>query len=112
MTYTDAISASIVALADPTRRALIDRLRGGALPVCDLACDMPISRPAVSQHLRVLSDAGLLVVTPQGNRRLYALAPDGFSLLRLYLDGLWDDALAAFVAAAKAQAQHEKDRPK
>ena len=112
MTYTDAISASIMALADPTRRALIERLRGGPLPVCDLACDMPVSRPAVSQHLRVLSDAGLLAVTPIGNRRLYSIAPDGISQLRLYLDGLWDDALAAFVAAAKDQAKREKDAPR
>lgn len=117
MTYTDAISASIMALADPTRRALIDRLRGGPLPVCDLACDIGVSRPAVSQHLRVLSDAGLLVVTPQGNRRLYAIAPEGISRLRLYLDTLWDDALAAFVAAAKEQAlieqaQREKEASK
>ena len=97
-----------MALADPTRRALIDRLRGGPLPVCDLARDIGVSRPAVSQHLRVLSDAGLLVVTPQGNRRLYAIAPEGISRLRLYLDTLWDDALAAFVAAAKEQALIER----
>ena len=112
MTYTDAISASIMALADPTRRALIDRLRGGPLPVCDLAFDMPISRPAVSQHLRVLSDAGLLIVTPQGNRRMYSIAPEGISRLRLYLDALWDDALAAFMAAAKEQANRQKNAPK
>lgn len=112
MTYTDAISAGIMALADPTRRALIDRLRHGPLPVCDLASDLPISRPAVSQHLRILSDAGLLVVTPQGNRRFYAICPDGVSRLRLYLDGLWDDALAAFAAAAKEQAKREKDASK
>ena len=105
MTYTDAISARLMALADPTRRAIIDRLRGGALPVCEIACDLPVSRPAVSQHLRVLSDAGLLIMTPQGNRRLYAIAPEGVAGLRLYLDSLWDDALAAFAAAARQQAE-------
>ena len=104
MTYADTIAA----LADPTRRALIDRLRGGPLPVCDLARGMTISRPAVSQHLRVLSDAGLLMVTPQGNRRFYSIAPDGVAALRHYLDELWDDALAGFAAAAHAEAAKEQ----
>ncbi len=58
------------AIADPTRRAILDRLRAGPLPVCDLARGLPVSRPAVSQHLRVLAEAGLLVATPQGARRL------------------------------------------
>jgi DNA-binding transcriptional ArsR family regulator len=84
------------ALADPTRRVLLDRLRAGPLPVCQLAAGLPISRPAVSQHLRILSDAGLLTVTPKGNRRFYAIAPAGVQDLRTYLDSLWDDALADF----------------
>ncbi|SMY09557.1 ArsR/SmtB family transcription factor [Flavimaricola marinus] len=104
MTYGDAIDATFHALGDPTRRALLDRLRTGPLPVCDLAADLPISRPAVSQHLRVLSEAGLLLVTPQGTRRLYSIAPDGIAALRTYLDTVWDDALAGFAAAAHAQA--------
>lgn len=104
MTYEDAITA----LADPTRRVIIDRLRAGALPVGAIAAGMKISRPAVSQHLRVLSDAGLLTVTPQGNRRLYAIAPEGVDELRRYLDTLWDDALAAFAQAAAEKAK-EKD---
>ncbi len=104
MNYEDAITA----LADPTRRVIIDRLRSGALPVGAIAEGMTISRPAVSQHLRVLSDAGLLTVTPQGNRRLYAIAPEGVDTLRRYLDTLWDDALAAFAQAATDQAK-EKD---
>lgn len=112
MSYTDAISASMLALSDPTRRAIIERLRAGPLPVCDLACGMTVSRPAVSQHLRVLSDAGLLMVTPLGNRRYYAIAPDGVASLRLYLDQLWDDALAAYVAAAKHQAEKNKGSAK
>ena len=103
MDYEDAITA----LADPTRRVIIDRLRGGALPVAAIAKGMPISRPAVSQHLRVLSDAGLLTVTPAGNRRLYAIAPDGVDQLRKYLDTLWDDALAAFARAAHEKAKEQ-----
>ena len=101
MDYQDAIAA----LADPTRREIIDRLRGGPLPVAVIAADMAVSRPAVSQHLRVLSDAGLLTVTPQGNRRLYAIAPEGVNQLRRYLDTLWDDALGAFERAAREKAK-------
>lgn len=105
MDYGDAITA----LADPTRRVIIDRLRGGALPVAAIAQDMDVSRPAVSQHLRVLSDAGLLTVTPSGNRRLYAIAPEGVAGLRRYLDTLWDDALTAYARAAEEKA---KGKPK
>jgi DNA-binding transcriptional ArsR family regulator len=101
MTYEIAMTA----LADPTRRAIIEALRAGPLPVGHIARSLPVSRPAVSQHLRVLCDAGLLAVTPQGNRRLYRLEPAGISDLRLYLDRLWDDALAAFAAAARDEAQ-------
>jgi DNA-binding transcriptional ArsR family regulator len=101
MDYQDAITA----LADPTRREIIDRLRSGPLPVAAIAADMDVSRPAVSQHLRVLSDAGLLTVTPQGNRRLYAIAPEGVDQLRRYLDRLWDDALSAFERAAREKAK-------
>lgn len=105
MTYQDAITA----LADPTRRVIIDRLRGGALPVAAIAKGMDVSRPAVSQHLRVLSDAGLLTVTPAGNRRLYAIAPKGVDELRRYLDTLWDDALAAFARAAEERAKDKSN---
>ncbi len=103
MDYQNAISA----LADPTRRAIVDRLRGGALPVGALADGLPVSRPAVSQHLKVLADAGLLTATPIGNRRLYAISPDAIAALRTYLDGLWDDALAAYAAAAHLEANEE-----
>lgn len=96
MTNTDAIAA----LADPSRRAIVEALRDGAKPVGRIAADLPISRPAVSQHLRVLSDAGLLDVDCQGNRRLYSISPDGVAALRKYLDELWDDALASFGKAA------------
>ncbi|MEL7180735.1 MAG: metalloregulator ArsR/SmtB family transcription factor [Pseudomonadota bacterium] len=105
MSYEDAITA----LADPTRRVIIDRLRSGALPVGAIAKGMTISRPAVSQHLRVLSDAGLLTVTPVGNRRVYAIAPEGVAGLRAYLDTLWDDALAAFARAAQEKAKENNN---
>ncbi len=97
MTYETAISA----LADPTRRAIVERLKRRALPVGELAGTLPVSRPAVSQHLRVLADAGLLTMRRDGARRLYALAPEGFAGLRAWLDGLWDDALSAYAAEAR-----------
>lgn len=98
----------LTALADPTRRALLQRLRAGPQPVGRLAADLPISRPAVSQHLRVLSDAGLLQVEPQGTRRLYRLAPQGLEGLRAYLNDLWDDALAGFARRAEDIAKEGK----
>jgi len=104
MTYEDAITA----LADPMRRKIVEKLRAGALPVARIAEGLPVSRPAVSQHLRVLSDAGLLTVTPVGNKRLYAIAPDGVDELRKYLDTLWDDALDAFARAANEKAKGPK----
>lgn len=97
MTY----EAAIAALADPTRRKIIERLRHGAHPVGHVAEGLGVSRPAVSQHLKVLSDAGLVTVTPDGTRRLYALSPEGVAALRSYLDALWTDALACFESAAK-----------
>ena len=92
---------AIAALADPSRRAIVDRLRDGPAPVGAIADGLPISRPAVSQHLRVLSDAGLLTATADGTRRLYALSPDGVAALRAWLDTLWTDAMTAFAEAAK-----------
>ena len=97
MTYEKAIAA----LADPTRRAILAQLKGAPKPVGILATRLPVSRPAVSQHLKVLCDAGLLQVTPKGTRRLYGLAPRGAAELRAYLDSLWDDALDAFAVRAK-----------
>lgn len=103
MTY----EAAIAALADPTRRKIVERLRQGAHPVGHVAEGLGVSRPAVSQHLKVLSDAGLVTVTPDGTRRLYALSPEGVAALRRYLDALWTDALACFEAAAKGE--HDDD---
>ena len=97
--------SAIAALADPSRQAIVERLRRGPLAVGRIAEGLPISRPAVSQHLRVLSDAGLLSVRADGNRRLYALSPDGVAALRQYLDALWDDAFTAFGKAASDRAR-------
>jgi len=93
------------ALGDPTRRAILERLRGGAKAVVELAEGLPVSRPAVSQHLRVLEDAGLVVARRHGTRRLYRLDPDGLDELRAALDSFWSDALAAFAAAAQEEAR-------
>ncbi len=100
---------AITALADPTRRAIMNALREGPLAVSALANDLPVTRPAVSQHLRVLSDAGLLTVTPHGTRRLYSIAPDGIAAIRSYLDSLWTDALDAFAVHATALAGDDDD---
>lgn len=97
MTYDNAFAA----LADPTRRAIVERLRAGPRPVGELAAGMSVSRPAVSQHLRVLSNAGLLKVTPRGTRRFHGLNPAGIARLRAYLDSLLDDAQTSFAATEK-----------
>jgi DNA-binding transcriptional ArsR family regulator len=90
----------LVALADPTRRSIFERLGAGPLAVTDLARDLPISRPAVSQHLKVLKDARLVTVRPQGTRRIYALDPTGLRAVREYFDQFWTAALADFQAVA------------
>ena len=91
------------ALADPTRRAVFERLRQGPRPVGDIARDLPVSRPAVSQHLRVLKDAGLVTERREGTRRLYRIDPDGLAAIRDYFDQFWNEALAAFKAAAESE---------
>lgn len=88
--------AQLDALGDPTRRAILARLLSGAMPVGELARDFPVSRPAISQHLRVLKAARLVADQPDGNRRLYRLDPAGFDSLRDYLDRFWTHALDAF----------------
>ena len=98
-TYQDALTA----LADPTRRSIFERLAAGPRPVVELARGLPVSRPAVSQHLRVLKEAGLVVDRPAGARRLYHVNPDGLGALRAYLDRFWDQELAAFKAAAERE---------
>ena len=89
------------ALGDPTRRAIYERLAGGAHPVGELARDLPVSRPAVSPHLRVLKRAGLVTDRAEGTRRIYRIDPQGVRELRDQLDRFWDQALAAFKAAAE-----------
>jgi DNA-binding transcriptional ArsR family regulator len=91
----------IDALGDPTRRAIFERLAEGPRSVGELANGLPVSRPAVSQHLRVLKEAGLVFDRPVGTRRLYQLDPDGVGALRSYVDRFWNQALAAFKAAAE-----------
>jgi DNA-binding transcriptional ArsR family regulator len=93
------------ALGDPTRRAICERLAGGPLAVVELAGDLPVSRPAVSQHLKVLKDAGLVIARPDGNRRLYELDPAGAAGVRRWLDRVWSDALSAFKVAAEQAAE-------
>ncbi|MDP9119896.1 MAG: metalloregulator ArsR/SmtB family transcription factor [Acidobacteriota bacterium] len=88
--------AQLNALGDATRRAILARLLAGPEPVGRLASHFPISRPAISQHLRILKDARLVIDRREGNRRLYELDPDGFASLREYFDRFWDVALAAF----------------
>ncbi len=87
---------AITALADPTRRDIIEILRLGPSKVGELADKLPVSRPAVSQHLKILTDAGLASVAPKGAARHYRLNPNGADELRSYLDRLWGDALGAF----------------
>ena len=89
------------ALGDPTRRAIFERLGRGPCSVGELAKELPVSRPAVSQHLRVLKKAGLVFDRPAGTRRLYQLDPDGVGALRAYVDQFWNHALAAFKTAAE-----------
>jgi DNA-binding transcriptional ArsR family regulator len=98
-------NAAIQALADPTRRAVFESLRAGPMPVGEIADGLPVSRPAVSQHLRVLKGAGLVSDEAHGARRLYRIDPDGLGALRAYLDGFWDTALCSF----KEHAEREED---
>jgi DNA-binding transcriptional ArsR family regulator len=92
MAYDNALTA----LADPTRRKVFERLRAGPASVGDVAANLPVSRPAVSQHLKALKLAGLVIDRPEGARRVYYIDPDGLGELRRWLDQFWDDALEAF----------------
>ena len=93
--------AQLTALGDATRRAILTRLMDGPLAVGELARDFPISRPAISQHLRVLKHANLVVDRSEGTRRLYALNPEAFDSLRAYFDHFWTQALVAFKKRAE-----------
>jgi DNA-binding transcriptional ArsR family regulator len=98
------------ALGDATRRAIVARLREGPLAVGILAADFPVSRPAISQHLKILKDARLVRDQADGNRRLYRLDPSGFASLRDYLDQFWTEALAAFKHRAEISRPPRKGR--
>lgn len=106
MTYVKALTA----LADPTRRRVFEQLRGGPKPVGAIAARVPVSRPAVSQHLKVLRDAGLVADRPEGTRRVYFIDPNGLGPLRAWLDQFWDQALGAFQAEVEADTKRRKDK--
>jgi DNA-binding transcriptional ArsR family regulator len=93
------------ALGDPTRRAIFERLADGPKAVGEIADELPVSRPAVSQHLKVLKQAGLVIDRAQGTRRLYQLNPQGIQHLRAYFDQFWNQALASFKEAVEQEAQ-------
>jgi DNA-binding transcriptional ArsR family regulator len=101
-------SDALTALGDPTRRAIFEHLADRPRAVGELASQLPVSRPAVSQHLKVLKDARLVVDRREGTRRIYQLDPDGLAALRGYLDHFWDQALAGFKAAVEQQAKESE----
>lgn len=100
-----AYGIALQALADPTRRQVFEALRHGPRAVGEVARDLPVSRPAVSQHLKVLGEAGLVTARAEGTRRLYSVSPDGLEALRAWLDGFWTTALAAFKDAVEKEEQ-------
>jgi len=102
------VERALDALGDPTRRAVFKRLRRGNRSVREIADGMEVSRPAVSQHLKVLKSAGLIVVRVDGARRLYGIDQDGIEALRNWLDGFWDETLAAFKQAAEQENRSER----
>ncbi|HEU4967925.1 metalloregulator ArsR/SmtB family transcription factor [Sphingomonas sp.] len=100
-------SHAFVALSDPTRRAVFEKLAGGPRPVGDIARGLPVSRPAVSQHLKLLKEAGLVTDRSEGTRRIYQIDPAGLGAMRAWLDQFWESALAAFAAEVE---RAEKER--
>lgn len=96
------------ALADPTRRAIFARVVERPRPVVELALELPISRPAVSQHLKVLKEAGLVIDQPNGNRRIYRADPDGLAALRAQLDRFWTQALANYKAIVEESTEEDE----
>jgi DNA-binding transcriptional ArsR family regulator len=105
VTYEERV---LDALGDPTRRAVLKRLRGGARSVGEIAEGMEVSRPAVSQHLKILKAARLVTVHAQGTRRVYAVDARGIESLRKWLERFWDEALTAFKAVAEREATKER----
>lgn len=105
ITYVDGV---LNALGDPTRRTIFQRLRAGERSVGELARGMDVSRPAVSQHLKILKAAGLVTDRAEGTRRLYAVDRRGIEALRVWLDGFWDQALAAFRDEAERESTNTR----
>jgi DNA-binding transcriptional ArsR family regulator len=102
-----AYATAMDALGDATRREIMERLRGGPRPVGEIAAGLPVSRPAVSQHLRVLKEAGLVTERREGTRRIYRVEPKALADLRAYLDSFWEQALAGFKATAENEGRRE-----
>ena len=102
-------NAAFAALSDPTRRQVLERLADGPRAVGELAEGLPVSRPAVSQHLKVLKEAGLVSDRQDGARRIYAIDPNGLGAMRAWLDQFWDTAFLAFKAEAERIANDEKE---
>ena len=101
------VSNALAALADPTRRAIFEQLGDGPRSVGAIARSLPVSRPAVSQHLKQLKEAGLVTDHADGTRRIYRIDPAGLGVLRQWLDRFWDDTLAAFKAEADKEEAEE-----
>jgi DNA-binding transcriptional ArsR family regulator len=95
------------ALGDPTRRSIFEKLRERPLAVVDIADGLPVSRPAVSQHLKVLKEAKLIIIHRKGTKNFCQIDPDGIIAMRFYLDQFWDTALTAFKVAAEKENDHE-----
>jgi DNA-binding transcriptional ArsR family regulator len=106
-TYRARGGQALEALGDPTRRAIFERLLARPRSVRELADELPVSRPAVSQHLKVLKESGLVLDRAEGTRRIYRVDPAGVAAMREYLDQMWDAALAAFAVAVEQQQAHE-----
>jgi DNA-binding transcriptional ArsR family regulator len=106
MTY----AAVFAALADPTRREVFEALRDQPRTVGELAEGQPVSRPAVSQHLKVLESAGLVRAEPRGNRRFYSIKREGLEELRRYLESFWSDALSAYAGEIRRRMKPRKHK--
>jgi DNA-binding transcriptional ArsR family regulator len=102
-----AYASAMDALGDPTRRRIFELLRAGPRAVSEIAAELPVSRPAVSQHLRVLKEAGLVSERPEGTRRIYRLDPQGLGEVRAYFDRFWETALASFEAAVEREREEQ-----
>ena len=105
-----AYSKALQSLSDPTRRRVFERLRSGPQSVGVIAKGLPVSRPAVSQHLKALKEAGLVIDRAEGTRRVYHIDPDGLGELRRWLDQFWDNALESFKNEVENEKPHREER--